>query len=292
MPSSIYRSEAARVRVRDWCEERLDAWPVPHRRTRVETSAGLTSVIQPEPGPGVGHGSIVLIPGTNMNAAVSLGFAKALARVGPLTVLDVPGQPGLSSGERPRRRRMDWYGQWLTETLAQVTSEPAVVVGHSLGGAIALASGSDLIAGRVLVSSAGLVRLRVDASVMGATMPWLLRPTVARAERLLRHMSSPGAAVPEELSRWMALVGSSCHSSLAPAPLPSAVLARARNVPNMVVVGSHDAFLAPGRLGPVAERRLGTVLRVLDGTGHLLPEESPEHLASLVSEFSRAHGRH
>lgn len=243
VPPSIYRSQAARVRVRDWCEERLAAWPVPHGRRLVETSAGLTSLIQPEPGPRAERAAIVLIPGTNMNAAVSLGFAEALSRVGSLTVLDVPGQPGLSSGERPHRRRMDRYGHWLTEILTHVTSGPVVVVGHSLGGAIALASGSDRIAGRVLVSTAGLVRLRVTARVLGATVPWLLHPSAGRAERLLRHMSSPDAIVPADLSRWMALAGSSCHTSLAPGPLPSAALARARSVPSMVVTGSHDAFL-------------------------------------------------
>lgn len=196
MPSSIYRSPAARERVHSWCEERLAAWPVPHSRTLIETSAGPTIVVRTDPGPGAGRAAIVLIPGTNMNAAVSLGFAEALSPLAPLIVLDVPGQPGLSTGERPRRHRMDRYGRWLTEILARVTSEPVVVVGHSLGGAIALASASDLISGRALVSTAGLVRLQVGASVLGATVPWLLRPSVPRAERLVRHMSSPGAPVP------------------------------------------------------------------------------------------------
>ncbi len=227
-----------------------------------------------------------------MSAAVSLGFGQALSRIAPLIVLDVPGQPGLSAGERPRRHRMDWYGQWLTDTLPQVTPEPAVVVGHSLGGAIALAATSDLIAGRVLVSTAGLVRLHVGLSVLGATVPWLLRPSVPRAERLVRHMSLPGAPVSNELSQWMALVGSSCRTSLAPAPLPSTVLARSRSVPRMVVAGSHDVFLPPARLGPAAEQRLGTDLRVLDGAGHLLPEESPMRLAALVAEFTDACRRH
>ncbi|MFD3532388.1 alpha/beta fold hydrolase [Streptomyces sp. NPDC058664] len=152
--------------------------------------------------------------------------------------------------------------------------------------------GSDLISGRVLVSTAGLVRLRVGASLLGATVPWLLRPSVPRAERLVRHVSSPGEPVPDGLSRWMALVGSSCRSSLAPAPLPSSVLARARSVPNMVVAGSRDVFLPPARLGPAAEQRLGTHLRVLDGAGRLLPEDSPERVAALVAEFTDACRRH
>lgn len=41
-----------------------------------------------------------------------------------------------------------------------------------------------------------------------------------------------------------------------------------------------------------AEQRLGTHLRVLDGAGHLLPEELSERVAALVAEFTDAHGRH
>ncbi|MGW6563932.1 alpha/beta fold hydrolase [Streptomyces sp. NPDC054975] len=252
----------------------------------------MTSVITTEPGPAASAATIVLIPGTNMNAAVSLGIMEALSRVGRLVVLDVPGQPGLSAGERPRRGRADWYGTWLSETLAQVASGPVVVVGHSLGGAIALACASDLIAGRVLVSTAGLVRLRVSASVLGATLPWLLRPSVPRAERLLRHMTAPGAPVPDELSAWMALVGRSCHSSLAPSPLSSATLDSAAAKPCVAVVGSDDVFLPPARLAPAAEHRLGVDLRVLDGAGHLVLEQSPERVADLVAEFLGARRRH
>ncbi|MFC8765622.1 alpha/beta hydrolase [Streptomyces sp. NPDC057193] len=266
MPSSTYRSQVARERVRNWREARLAVWPVHHDRWQVETSAGLTSVVRTGPGPEPARGAIVLIPGTNVNAAVSLGFAEALSRSGPLIVLDVPGRSGLSAGERPRRHRTDRYGRWLTDILPQVTSEPAVVVGHSLGGAIALASGSDLISGRLLVSTAGLVRLRVGASLLGATMP--VAPPLRTAGRAARAaQSSPGASVSDELSRWMALVGSSCRSSLAPAPLPSTALARARSVPNMGVTGSHDVFLPPARLGPAAEQRLGTRLRVSTAPG-------------------------
>ncbi|WP_418960556.1 alpha/beta fold hydrolase [Streptomyces tritici] len=214
---------------------------------------------------------------------------EALADVGPLVVLDVPGQPGLSSGLRPRRNRMDAYATWLAEALAEVTREPAVVVGHSLGAAITLACPSDLVAVRVLVSPGGLVRLRVGASVLAATVPWLLRPSYVRARRLLGCMTAPGHAVPDELSTWMSLVGRSCHSSLAPSPLPDAVLARAAaTTPCLTLVGSEDVFLPPKLLGPVVERRLGSRARVLSGSGHLLPEEAPEQVAALVAEFLRS----
>lgn len=178
-----------------------------------------------------------------MSAAVSLRVAEALSEVAPLVVLDVPGQPGLSAGLRPRRHRMDWYGRWLAGALEQITDGPVVVAGHSLGAAIALACPSERIAGRVLVSPGGLVRLRVGASVLAAALPWMVHPSPARAERLLTSMTGPGHAVSPELGAWMTLVGRSCRSSLAPAPLPSGVLGRARSAPLLAVAGSRDPFL-------------------------------------------------
>ncbi|MFJ5833295.1 alpha/beta fold hydrolase [Streptomyces sp. NPDC093089] len=293
MPSSIYRSQAAQDRIRSWCAQRLSAWPVAHERRRIDTAAGPTGVVVVEAFPGVRAATVVLIPGTNMNAAVSTSLMEALAEVGRLVVLDVPGQPGLSSGRRPRSRsRMDWYAGWPAEALPQVTREPAVVVGHSLGAAIALACPSDLIAGRVLVSPGGLMRLRLGASALGATLPWLLRPSASSTRKLLGCMTGPEGSVQPELAAWMQLVGRSCRSSLAPSPLPAAALDRARSTPCLVMVGSRDTFLPHPALGPTVERRLGVPLHVIPGMGHLVPEEAPARMAALVAEFlpPRDHG--
>ncbi|MEV6199070.1 alpha/beta hydrolase [Streptomyces sp. NPDC051771] len=249
------------------------------------TRAGLTSVVGVGRPPSGGTATLVLIPGTNMSAAVSLHVAEALAETAPLVVLDVPGQPGLSSGLRPRRHRADFYGAWLADALERITDGPVVVVGHSLGAAIALACPSELIAGRVLVSPGGVVRLRVSASVVTTTLPWMLRPSPTRAERLLTAMTGPGRTVPPELSAWMALVGRSCRSSLAPAPLSARALGHAGSAPLLAVAGTCDTFLPVDRLGPAMERRLNTELRLLPDVGHLLPEEAPARLVGLVAEF-------
>ncbi|MDX3242174.1 alpha/beta hydrolase [Streptomyces sp. ME18-1-4] len=158
----------------------------------------------------------------------------------------------------------------------------ALVVGHSLGGAIVLASASPRIVGRVLLSSAGLVRLLVPPAVVAATVPWLTRPTVSRAVRVLRRMVAPGGSVPDELAQWMALVARCCRSSLAPSPLPAALLAERRSVPCLVATGRHDVFLPPRRVGPAVERHLGARLHVLEGSGHMLLDEAPDEIVALV----------
>lgn len=219
-----------------------------------------------------------------MNAAVSLDTLESLSAVGQVVALDVPGQPGLSADLRPGRDRTAWYGRWLSEAVDQVAPQGAVVVGHSLGGAIALACRSERITARVLVSPAGLVRLRVSPAVLGATLPWMLRPTVGHAERLLRHMVSPGTEPPGALADWMALVGASCRSSLAPPPLPRSVLTAARTTPTFVTVGAHDAFLPTSSLRRATGLRLGADLLVIGDAGHLVLDEAADRVATVVRE--------
>ncbi|MFJ1590762.1 alpha/beta fold hydrolase [Kitasatospora albolonga] len=285
--ASVYRDPAAQREVRRWCLDRIAGWEAAHVRGEVATSAGATAVLTAGPEPRDGGGpSVVLLPGTNMNAALCLPFAAELARKRHVVVLDLPGQPGLSAGARPRVRRTAWYGRWLGEALERTVPGPAVVVGHSLGGAVALACDSPGIVGRVLLSSAGVTRLRVPVPLMSTTVPWLLRPSVARSAGLLRRMAAPGSwVVPGHLGEWMDLVARSCRSSLAPPPLPTALLEQRRSVPALTVVGESDPFLPPSVLGPAVRRHLGAELRVVRGAGHLLLDEACAEVAGLVEGF-------
>lgn len=81
----------------------------------------------------------------------------------------------------------------------------------------------------------------------------------------------------------MTLVARCCHNSLAPPPLPLKLLAERRSVPCLVATGRHDVFLPPQRVGPAAQRHLGTRLHVMDDSGHLLLDESPGEVVALVA---------
>lgn len=191
--ASIYKNPTARRDVERWCTERLNRWPVPHRTLELATSAGRTHVVAAgetaDSSPVAPR--VLMVPGTNFNAAAVLPLLTALAARWPTHAVDVPGQPGLSAADRPRRPRLTWYGQWLQDVLNQLTSGPTIVVGHSLGGAIALACDAPQLTSRLLVSPAGLTRLKVTGGVLAATLPWLTRPTEARSTALLRKMHGP-----------------------------------------------------------------------------------------------------
>lgn len=59
---------------------------------------------------------MVFVPGTNFSTGACLPLATALAGQFRVVLADIPGQPGLISGERiPAAGRLAWYGRWLTE---------------------------------------------------------------------------------------------------------------------------------------------------------------------------------
>jgi pimeloyl-ACP methyl ester carboxylesterase len=165
--STIYTSPAGERRVRDWCRDRLDSWATPHRTRTLETFLGSTTVVIAGQGPGV-----LLLPGTNFCAATMLEVADALLPDHQVIMADLPGQPGLSAPHRPGRGRLAAYGRWAGDVIGQVSTGPVVVVGHSLGAAVALAARpAPRIGGLILVSPAGLSRARLTPALLGVTLP-------------------------------------------------------------------------------------------------------------------------
>ncbi|WP_460344518.1 alpha/beta fold hydrolase [Actinoallomurus acanthiterrae] len=173
MPT-VYKSSRRRLAVRQWCSDALARADLPLTITALDTSAGRVTLVSA----GRRRPRVVVVPGTGFNAAVALPWLRALSARWATTVVDLPGQPGLSDPHRPRRGRLAWYGQVLDEILTVADLDRVVLVGNSLGAAVALVAGSPRIAARALVSPAGFIRLAVDPTLALASARWLLRPTL------------------------------------------------------------------------------------------------------------------
>ncbi|MGW4895267.1 alpha/beta fold hydrolase [Kitasatospora sp. NPDC004240] len=273
---SIYRSTTGRDLIQRWCLDRLDAWAIPHERTTVTANGARTHAVLA----GDGATTVTYVPGTNFNAAASLPLATALVAAGHRVLLvDVPGQPGLSSGERALAGgRLSWYGAWLGKVIEKIAPEPVAVMGHSFGAAIALSADSPRISRLVLVSPGGLTRLRLTPAVLATSAAWFLRPAPTHSARLLRAMLAPSHQPREDLVTWMTLVARHSRSSGA----PGAAVLPTRSVPRLVVTGEHDVFLPPRRLVTAVRSTLGAELGVVSDAGHLVVEERPEYLSTLL----------
>ncbi|GAA1093292.1 alpha/beta hydrolase [Nocardiopsis exhalans] len=277
----VYRSEAAERLVRGWCEERLAEFTDLEALPRISTAIGPTRAFRFEGGSGA---PVVVLSGTNFNSALSASPASDMTAERDVLLVDLPGQPGLSCGKRPRGHRARAYGAWFDEVLPELVDRPAIVLGHSLGAAVALASRPcSLVKGLVLVNPAGLTPAATSPELMRVTLPWMIGPREDKSTRLLNFMSGPSSRYPvHPFAHWMTMVGRYCRTSLAPGPLDTESLLAWQEKNVTVATGSDDVFFSPARLHGPARRFLNTGTHVLEGAGHLAPYEFPDKIRELV----------
>jgi pimeloyl-ACP methyl ester carboxylesterase len=192
----------------------------------------------------------------------------------------------------------------LAELLVSMEASPAVVVGHSFGGGVALQLAldhPDVVRGLVLAASVG------GAGSVTAGDAVLAAPLVGAAAsalgllgygqllpRLPRRWARPGllANVPRQPS-WLrrselrAFIDEQRHL-VREEPLLEARLGELR-CPAVVLQGSLDLIVAPAA-GRDLAWRLEAELVELDGVGHLLPRDAPAAIADAVRRLAGVDG--
>ncbi|MGI5290955.1 alpha/beta hydrolase [Nonomuraea polychroma] len=186
------------------------------------------------------------------------------------------------------------YGRWAGEIVGQVSADPVMVVGHSLGAAVALAAKpGPQISGLVLVSPAGLSRACLTPALFGVTLPWLAALTAGRSQALLRYMSGQTrgmAGADHMLAEWMTLVARHSRTSLAPLPLPEPIVRRWAGTSVVVATRAEDRFYPPARIDRPARTLLDADVVTVPGPGHLGPHEGPALLPALLGRLRPSKG--
>jgi pimeloyl-ACP methyl ester carboxylesterase len=234
---------------------------------------------------------LVLVHGAGADAT---RFASLLAEIPGAVAIDLPGHG--TAGGRPRTSidGPGGYADTVTDLLRREGYERPIVVGHSMGGAIALtcALGAEVpLGGVALLGSAARLRVHPDilSSLAEGRLPpdlpvWMFGPDAPPAMVAAERQALAEAAASGVLYSDMAACDAfDVQDRLGALRLPAAV-----------VVGSQDR-MTPPRL---ADRLLaawgdpeaieGTVV---DGAGHYVQCERPEAVARVLLHLrARASG--
>ncbi len=247
----------------------------------------------------------VLVHGLGGAAANWLALAPLLLRGRRLLVPELPGHGG--SEPLPAAPNLNAYADSLAALLEREGLFPAAVVGHSLGGAIALrlAIRRPDDVGRLVLAGAAGISSGTRSARYALTITGILKPgrRIAPHRRLVAR--SPvlknlvfgrwGAADPQALPGDVVeafLSGPARHTdtfSAAKALMkddPRADLDRVR-CPSLVLWGARDNQLPISDAFDYA-RRLRGRLRVIADCGHLLIGERPDACADAIESFLAA----
>jgi pimeloyl-ACP methyl ester carboxylesterase len=230
---------------------------------------------------GVGGPPVLLIHGAGGSSTVWLTTLHRLARLRRTVALDLPGH-GRSTG---RTATIDDWVQAIGMTAAALCLGPAVLVGHSLGGVVALAAARafpDRVAGLALVTTAARLEasprmlLRLENEWNGFPR-WLEETACASTTppdvRRRAIVAGLGAEKEQTIADFRALDGHDAGPDLA-----------AITCPTLVVVGADDRMVSPRR-GEALAAGIPRARLVTLRAGHYPMHEQPDAFGAALAEF-------
>jgi pimeloyl-ACP methyl ester carboxylesterase len=237
-------SDAARVRFMAAYDRAFALWPQPLEEFDVETATATTRVHayrrHPDGAP------VVLLTGAGGNAAGSYPYAAALAEVGPVYGIDLPGDPNPSVPRAPMTSPAS-CAAWLDELLGKLSDRQAHLVGFSYGGWVAMNQAlraPGRVASVTLLDPAGLT-LPDAQFYRWLTMTGLATLTPIPLRRILaRRLDAPGMLEPGQMTLMWAGIRGYRIEPKKPGVLTDDEL-RAITVPTLLVTGDRSALITP-----------------------------------------------
>ena len=271
------------------------------KERRLKLNGTSTSILEGGEGP-----PLVLLHGAGGYAAHWLRVLPELVRTHHVVVPDLPGHG--DSSIWPQAPDASLLSGWVDDLIECTCTSAAIMVGETLGGAIAAiyASGrGERLARLVLVDALGLADFRPAPEFGTALHAYLSAPTAEVYDRLMsvclfdlptvaREMGEAWrdihaynhdrALSPEHIAALQALMEQVGIPAIAPAAL------EAISVPTSLIWGREDRA-TPLAVAERASIRHGWPLQVIDGAGDLPSFEQPAaFLAALRSAIARRRG--
>ncbi len=225
---------------------------------------------------------VVLIHGAGNRAEIWKELFPVLTEGYTLYVLDLPGH-GLSS-YIPCPRIED-YSSRVLEFLEAADLRGVTLVGHSMGGAIALKTApfSKRVAALVLVGTGA--RLRVNPRLLS-----MLKSDFPRGIELMARWSFPKGAPQELLDETKEMFWQSGQAVLYQDMLACDLYSAREDLgdislPTLIVCGERDVMTPPDLSRELQRGIRGAELRLVEGAGHMVHREKGKEVARLISSF-------
>jgi pimeloyl-ACP methyl ester carboxylesterase len=268
----------------------LAGLPVTERRLSLNGAA--TAVLEGGEGP-----PIVLLHGPAAYGAAWLRVIPDLVTSWRVVAPDLPGHG--ASDTFADAVDLDRVIGWLDDLIECTCTMPPVLVGHTLGGAIAArfaSERSDQLAGLVLVDTLGLRPFQPDPAFGAALQEFMSAPTEQTLDRLWSSCAFDVAALRRQLGQqWKAITAYTLDRVRTPGLLavqnrflelfgmpaiPPAALARIAT-PTTLVWGRHD-LATPLSVAEEACARFGWPLHVIDGAADDPTIEQPDEFLRIL----------
>ncbi|HTL24831.1 MAG TPA: alpha/beta fold hydrolase [Mycobacteriales bacterium] len=251
---------------------------------------------------------VVLLHGLGATNASLLPCLADLARDHRVLAPDLPG---FGNSAAPRVAYTPaWFAAWLEELQRALDARPAVVLGNSLGGRIALEAGlahpRSTRALVLLTPSPAFRRLRAVVPVVRLLLPELGRVPLPVSHRVVVEVVRTFFSDPDRLPRpWYDAAADECVRVLRSRRHREALLACARQIvveeahgrhgfwdrlpgltpPALFVWGDRDRLVPPGFARHVTAALPETRSVVMEDCGHVPQFEHPAATMALVRDF-------
>jgi pimeloyl-ACP methyl ester carboxylesterase len=241
---------------------------------------------------------IVLLHGPAAFAAGWLRVIPDLVTSWRVVAPDLPGH-GASDALPDAAADADHVIAWLGELIACSCATPPVLIGHTLGGAIAARFASERgeeVAGLVLVDTLGLRPFEPHPAFGAAVQAFMSEPTEQTLDRLWNVCAFDVTRLSRELGgHWQAIKAYTVDRAQAPGRLAAqtrffgqfgmpaiapAALARI-TTPTTLIWGQHD-LATPLSVAEAASGRFGWPLHVIDGAADDPTIERPHEFLAVL----------
>ncbi len=233
--------------------------------------------------------TLVLLHGACESSAFWKAQIEELQRKHQLILLDLPGhgQSARIGGEVS----IPTYSMILSEVIQGLDLDSPYVVGHSMGGAIAMmvaVEAPELLGGLVLANTGAKLGV-LSETLAGLEMDFAatIQTVIAPRELGIAHADSLLEWISNEMVLTDPLVG--LGDFLACSRFDIRDKLKNISVPSLIVSGDHDNLTPAKWAAYLCENISDSELAVIQGTGHLTMLERPPAFNQVLEEFLAEH---